>query len=586
MQQDSTTPSAKMLISAFKRRKKSFYMTSGCLLVIALATTVLLPAVYRSSATILIEQQEIPQDLVRSTITSFADQRIQSITQRVMTSSNLWSVIEKHDLYIDERKREPREVVIEEMREDITTDTISADVIDPRSGRPMKATIAFRIAYDNEGARKAQAVANELTSLFLKENLKSRTELAEQTEVFLQSEVKKLTKRLQELEQEIAQFKRKNINALPENTDLNMRLADRTESEIDEIDRMTRSLQQQETTETAQLKLLDPYTIVSIENGDRLMSPHGQLKALKQQRIALVAQYSPSHPSVQRIDRQIESITREIGDDVTDVDALQQRQEQAQIRLAAAKERYSSNHPDVVKLARELAAIDQLLADARTRTTLPTDMNRTPDNPAYVQQKARVDGIRAELESLKQKRTLLTKRLNSYEERLRTGPTIEDKYRDLQREYETTAMKYREVKAKQMEAELSNTLESEQKGEKFTLIEPPLLPEKPLKPNRIMIGLVGLLLSLGVGVGVVMLREGMDSSVKDREHLTEIMGFSPLAVIPYISNPFDVIRAKKRKQWTVAISASITIVMLTSVHLFVMPLDVLWFVAMRRFGVV
>lgn len=586
MQQDSTTPSAKMLISAFKRRKKSFFISSGCLLLIALAITVLLPAVYRSTATILIEQQEIPQDMVRSSITSFADQRIQSITQRVMTSSNLWSVIEKHDLYADERKRQPREEVLDKMREDIKTDTISADVLDPRSGRPMKATIAFRIAYDNEGARKAQAVANELTSLFLKENLKSRTELAEQTEVFLQSEAEKLVKRIQELEQQVAQFKRKNINTLPENTELNMRLADRTESEIDEIDRMTRSLQQQETTETAQLKLLDPYSIVSLANGDRLMSPQGQLKTLKQQRIALVAQYSDSHPSVQRIDRQIESISREIGDDVPDVDALQQRQEQARIRLAAAKERYSSNHPDVVKLARELAAIDQLIADARAKTAQPTDMNRTPDNPAYVQQKARVDGIHAELESLTQKRALLKKRLNAYEERLRTGPTIEDKYRDLQREYENTSMKYREVKAKQMEAQLSKSLESEQKGEKFTLIEPPLMPEKPVKPNRIVIGIIGLLLSLGLGVGVVMLRESLDSSVKDRDHLTEIMGFSPLTVIPYITNPLDVTHAKKQKQWVLGASASILILVLSCIHLFVMPLDVLWFVAMRRFGVV
>lgn len=585
MQQDSTTPSAKMLISAFKRRKKSFFITSGCLLLIALAITVLLPAVYRSTATILIEQQEIPQDMVRSSITSFADQRIQSITQRVMTSSNLWSVIEKHDLYADERKRQPREEVLDKMREDIKTDTISADVLDPRSGRPMKATIAFRIAYDNEGARKAQAVANELTSLFLKENLKSRTELAEQTEVFLQSEAEKLVKRIQELEQQIAQFKRKNINTLPENTELNMRLADRTESEIDEIDRMTRSLQQQETTETAQLKLLDPYSIVSLANGDRLMSPQGQLKALKQERIALVAQYSDSHPSVQRIDRQIESISREIGNDVTDVDALQQRQEQAQIRLAAAKERYSSTHPDVVKLARELAAIDQLIADARAKTAQPTDMNRTPDNPAYVQQKARVDGIRAELESLTQKRALLKKRLNAYEERLRTGPTIEDKYRDLQREYENTSMKYREVKAKQMEAQLSKSLESEQKGEKFTLIEPPLMPEKPVKPNRIVIGIIGLLLSLGLGVGVVMLRESLDSSVKDRDHLTEIMGLAPLAVIPYIVNAADLSTQKKQKQIAFVASIVALVVIATGVHLLLMPLDVLWFIALRRFGI-
>lgn len=585
MQQASSTQSAKMLINAFKRRKKAFFITSGSLLVIAMATTFLLPSIYRSSATILIEQQEIPQDLVRSTITSFADQRIQSITQRVMTSANLWSVIEKHDLYADERKREPREVVIEEMREDISTDTISADVIDPRSGRPMKATIAFRIAYDNEGARKAQAVANELTTLFLKENLKSRTELAEQTEVFLKSEASKLAVKIQTLETEIAQFKRDNINALPENTDLNMRLADRTESEMDELDRMLRSLRQQETSETAQLQLLDPYNIVSMENGDRLMSPHGQLKALKQQRIALVSQYSESHPTVQRIDRQIESITRDVGDNSVDLTSLQKRLEQTRIQLAAAKDRYSADHPDVVRLTREIAAVNQMIASASMVSEGGQDANRAPDNPAYVQQKARLENIRAEMASLRQKRTLLQERLDAYESRLLTGPAIEDKYRDLQRDYENASLKFREVKAKQLEAQLSSALESEQKGEKFTLIEPPLMPEKPVKPNRIIIGLMGVLLSLGAGIGVVMLRESLDSSIKDREHLTDVMGMAPLTVIPYIVNTTDLRLQRKQKQIALMTSVAFILIIATGMHLLFMPLDVLWFVTLRRFGI-
>src|ERR1043165_8570379 len=104
--------------------------------IIGLLVTLLLPSVYRSTATILIEQQEIPEDLVRSTVTSFADQRIEMISQRVMTSSNLWSVIEKFDLYADERHRKPREYIIDAMRDDIDRQVISADVVDPRSGRP------------------------------------------------------------------------------------------------------------------------------------------------------------------------------------------------------------------------------------------------------------------------------------------------------------------------------------------------------------------------------------------------------------------------------------------------------------------
>lgn len=584
MQQTQNPISMKMLVNAFKRRKQAFVATSATLVVISLATTLLLPAVYRSSATILIEQQEIPQELVRSTITSFADQRIQSITQRVMTSANLWSVIEKHDLYASERKREPREVVIEDMREDITTDTISADVLDPRSGRPMKATIAFRIAYDNEGARKAQAVANELTTLFLKENLKTRTELAEQTEDFLKSEGDKLSKRIEELETGIAQFKRENINTLPENTEINMHVADRTEQELEEIDRTLRSLQQQETMESAQLKLIEPYSMVSMENGDRLMSPAGQLKSLQQQRLALVSQYSETHPTVLRIDRQIAALQRASGTTGIDVEALQKHREQVQIQLAAARDHYSPNHPDVVKFQRELMTIDAQLLAADIEVNRPS-MERTPDNPAFIQQKAHLDSIRADRDALRKKREMLEQKLSAYEERLLTAPEIENQYRDMQREYENASLKYKEIKAKQLEAQLSSALESEQKGEKFTLIEPPLMPEKPVKPNRVLLAILGILLSLGGGVAVVLLRESLDSSVKNRDHLIEILGVAPLTVIPYIINPQELDAYRKQRQVAMAVSMVVMVVVAAGIHIFVMPLDVLWFVAMRRFGV-
>ena len=123
-------------IRAVKRRKTAVMITAGMLIVISALLAFLLPAKYQSAGTILIEQQEIPQDFVRSTITTFADQRLQVIKQRVMTSTNLFKIIGKFDLYQDLLEEEPREVVLEEIRDAISLDFISADVIDPRSGRP------------------------------------------------------------------------------------------------------------------------------------------------------------------------------------------------------------------------------------------------------------------------------------------------------------------------------------------------------------------------------------------------------------------------------------------------------------------
>jgi uncharacterized protein involved in exopolysaccharide biosynthesis len=148
------------------RRRYTFFGVAAASAVITILVAFLLPPTFRSTAIILIEQQEIPQDLVRSVITSFADQRIQVISQRVMTTQNLLALIERYDLYPDKRQRVPREELLQTMREDIGLKMISADVIDPRSGRPTQATIAFAVSYQSRSPDLALKVANDLTSLY------------------------------------------------------------------------------------------------------------------------------------------------------------------------------------------------------------------------------------------------------------------------------------------------------------------------------------------------------------------------------------------------------------------------------------
>ncbi|MGH8324479.1 MAG: lipopolysaccharide biosynthesis protein, partial [Steroidobacteraceae bacterium] len=164
---------------SYWRRRHTFWIVAGAATVITLLLAVFLPATYRSTATILIEQQEIPQEMVRSVVTSFADQRMQVISQRVMTTKNLLALIERYNLYPDIRESRPREVLLEKMRDDIGMHMISADVIDPRSGRPTQATIAFSVSYQSRSPDLALKVASELTSLYLDENLTSRTQLSQ-----------------------------------------------------------------------------------------------------------------------------------------------------------------------------------------------------------------------------------------------------------------------------------------------------------------------------------------------------------------------------------------------------------------------
>src|SRR6202453_3025867 len=179
IQEQKHQPDTRERLLAYWRRRGTFYVVAGAAGIVAILLGAFLPATYQAAATILIEQQEIPQELVRSVITSYADERIQVISQRVMTTQNLLSLIERYDLYPDVRQKEPREVLLKDMRDDIGMKMISADVIDPRSGRPQQATIAFSVSYQNHSPDLALKVANELATLYLNENLTQRTQTAQ-----------------------------------------------------------------------------------------------------------------------------------------------------------------------------------------------------------------------------------------------------------------------------------------------------------------------------------------------------------------------------------------------------------------------
>ena len=154
-------------LAILKRRRWQLIVPAVLIFAAAAAAALLLPPVYKSTATILVEQQEIPQDLVRTTVTSFAAERIQVISQRVMTTAKLGEIIERFNLYPDERRKVPLSDVVEKMREHIDLDMIDADVIDPRSGRASEATIAFTLGYQSDSPQLAQKVANEMVSLYL-----------------------------------------------------------------------------------------------------------------------------------------------------------------------------------------------------------------------------------------------------------------------------------------------------------------------------------------------------------------------------------------------------------------------------------
>ncbi|MDH5572928.1 MAG: lipopolysaccharide biosynthesis protein, partial [Gammaproteobacteria bacterium] len=544
----------------------------------------LLPAVYRSSATILIEQQEIPQDLVRSTITSYADQRIQVTSQRVMTTTNLMEIISKFNLYKDDLEKYTREEVLEEMRADIGMEPLVAEVVDPRSGRPSAATIAFQLSFKHNNPEVTQKVANELVSLYLNENLKNRTEKSAETSYFLSEELKRLGEEVSKLEQQLATFKEGNVENLPELVSFNMQLMERTQSELIEIDRLIQSAKERKIYLDAQLIQLEPNATLYSSSGERIQGKESRLKTLQAEAISLSARYSDDHPDVVKMKKEIAALEQELGKTSSKTE-LQLQLKKLETEYVSLNKRYSSDHPDVLKVLQAMEQLKKEISLAKDNASQPVVTE--PDNPAYIQLKAQLDSADNELKSLNSKKVTVQKRLTEFEERITSAPKVEQQYRAISRDYENTMAKYQEVKSKYMEATIAQELEKERKGERFTLIEPPLLPERPTSPNRVMIIILGLILSMGIGLGVVAILESVDNSIRGVKSLERIFGAAPLATIPYIQTADEISKTQSYMPTIKYLVASMIffLIMLSAIHFLYKPLDVIWYMLMRKMGV-
>jgi succinoglycan biosynthesis transport protein ExoP len=567
-------------LRALWRRRRTMLVVFALSALVTLPPAFLLAARYQASGTILIEQQEIPQDFVRSTITSFATQRIQIISQRVMTTQNLLAIIERYDLYADVKKTLTREALLERMRGDVTMKMISADVIDPRSGSPTKATIAFSVAYESPSPELAYKVASELVTLYLNENATSRAKQTEIAATFLAEEGARLRAQMSDLEAKLTEFKKAHAGRLPELTQLNVQTVDRTELELRDIRNHLDTLEQQRLLIVAQLAQINPTASIFSDSGQRVLTPEDRLKGLKATLAALEARYSPDHPDVAMTRRQIAGLEQKVSA-TPDRNDLVRQLEDAKAKLAVARQTYSGEHPDVKQLERLVAGLEESIAAA---PPAPASYAGKADNPVYLQVKGQLDALLAERDALHRREDQARARLNDFEHRVAAAPDIEEQYRALVRDYDGAYAKYREIRAKQMEAQVSQNLETERKGERFTLIEPPLPPQAPISPNRKLILVMGMLVSVLLGVGVAVVRETLDGTVRGSTDLRRLLEVAPLAEVPVIVTSAERARQRLAQRLAWGGTALTAGLLVAAVHLYVRPLDLLWLAVQRKFG--
>lgn len=445
------------------------------LAVVAVFVVLLLPPIYRSTGTVAVESQQIPEDLVRSTVLGSAEQRIGYIAQIVMTDARLEEIIHQFGLYPETMATSPVATVIAKLRRNILVEAIR----DPYGSR---ATIAFKVSFDHPDPATARDVAATLVDLFLAENARTRNVRATETAAFLKQETTRLGEEVRSLDQQVAEYKRKHTDALPEHLTLRVNMLQRAEFDLRAVQREIAAAEQERRFLETQISTLASRPAAKAGRASGEMTPEERLAALKAE-------------------------------------------------LATASGIYTDVHPDILRLRRLVASAE---AEVRRQTEGRTSDVPAAPSPEREQLDGKVVSLEARLASLRDQEQELSERVETLQSQILQTHEVEQGLREISLAYEAAAKDYEGIRSKLQQAELAESLESQKMAERFVLLEPPAIPLKADRPQRSKLLLVGLVVALGAGLGVAFAAEMLDTRVQDPAMLAGLIGYRPLAVLPYV----------------------------------------------------
>ena len=462
-----------------------------------------LPATYRSEALILVEQQKVPEQYVVSNVTVSLQDRLQSMTQQILSRTRLQATIDRFGLYQNRRNSSFDRPVdaVEEMRKDISIETVrSAD-------RPGELA-AFKIEYSAGTAELAQRVNSELTSLFIDENLKSQQEQAENTTAFLESQLALARSQLEEQEAKVRAFKTKHFGDLPTQMESNVQILSGLENQLGNNQRALDGAKQQK------------------------LYLESQLQQYQTMQGDLVSNDTSAAPP-----------------EVLDKELLDLR-----TRLADARTRYTEAFPDVISLKQKIGETEKLKKDVEkeiaanqkaTKTSsgvgaASTDEMRYDSSAPVMQIRSQLKANEFEVQNYQRRADDIESQIASYRARLNMTPETEQELADISRGYEESKANYDSLLQKQNQSQLATSLEQRQQGQQFRIVDPPSLPDKPSFPNHFRVSLFGLALGAGIGLVLAALLDLTNARVWNEKDLEGLVPGCVLVGIPRLSTEREV----------------------------------------------
>jgi len=479
---------------ALVRRRAWYFMIPLFLGWLAVWTTSwVIPAKYRSGTLILVEEPTVPQQFVMPNIAGSIQDRLQSITQQILSRTRLLHIIEAEGLYPEYQRHLTSDELIDKMRKDIQVELIRAD-------RTEQLT-SFNVYYSSNSPVLAQKVTNELTRLFISQNLEVRQEQSKNTTKFLESQLEQAKETLSAQEEKVRQFKEMHLGELPGQTQSNLQILTGLQAQRQSAQDGLSSARQQN---------------IYLES---LVS---QYRALKR---SMNAGASGGTVGLPAIDQQLDNLKSQLAD------------------LSA---HYTNRHPDVRKLKEEIAKTekikDQLTADlnsgvqgSSTGDSTPTAEYADANTQAIMQVESQLKANQLEIVSRERAIDDIDKQIREYQSRLNQAPVREQEFTDVTRGYEQSKASYDELLKKKNDSELATNLELRQQGEHFQILDPPSFPQKPYFPNRLKFCGMGLAIGLVLGGAFAVGSEYLDDRLYKEEELKQILPVDVIAEIPVIS---------------------------------------------------
>jgi succinoglycan biosynthesis transport protein ExoP len=442
------------------------------------------PASYESEALILIQQQKVPEQYVLPNVTQDVQDRVQSMTQQILSRTRLQATIDRFHLYppshglaslMESGDR------VEQLRKDIKIELVESE---NKSGIHRGELTAFRIHYSAPTPELAQQVNSELASLFIDESFKAQQRLSESTTAFLDSQLADARTKLEEQEANVRAFKAKHMGDLPSQLESNVKILSGLQSQL-------------ETTERS-------------------------LDAARQQKLyleSLQQQYQTAQGTDLRL--QLADLRAKYTDDYPDIVAL--------------KDKIATS--DQLKKQIEAEIASKTKQPDTSAVPAPSEPGQRDSATPMMQIQSQLTANRLEIQNYEKRQKSLEGQVNAYQARLNLTPETEQQLADISRGYDESKTNYNSLLQKQNQSQLATSLEQRQQGEQLSIIDPPTLPDKPSAPNHLLVSLAGLALGIVLGLGLCAFMELTDVRVRQEEDLAGLVPARVLVGIPHLSVP-------------------------------------------------